>query len=146
MGTRRRWTATALVPLAAQVGILAWVELAFGISALLHEALLNGASVAVGALGALVPSGFGVSLAVLATYLGLGWLYNHLVAPSFAGGAGLSTVGGALVAPVYLGVRRLFFDDREREVRADDPAPREEPMAKAFEPMPRASTAVQESL
>lgn len=146
MGARRRWTATALLLLAAQVGILAWVELAFGITALLHEALLNGASVAAGALGALVPSGFGASLAVLATYLGLGWLYSHLVAPSFAGGASLSTVGGALVAPVYLGVRRLFLDGRKKEAPAGNPVPPEEPMAKAFEPVSRASTAVQESL
>ncbi len=150
MGARRQWTATALLVLGAEVVVFIWLELAFGVSGLVHEALTSGGSVVVSALVALIPSWLGDSLGVLASSLGFAWFYQHLVAPSFTGstGVGYSTLAGALVAPIYFGVRRLFLSptkDREAASPTDEPAP-EPQMAKAFEPPEPVSTAVQEPL
>ncbi len=150
MGARRQWTVTALLLLALQIVFLFWLELAFGLNGLLHEALLNGALIALAALGALMPSEMGASRGVLVTVLGFGWFYQHFLAAglSAGSGAGLSTFAGALVAPIYFGIRRLFLSapkDRKESVPPDR-LTHPSRMAKAFEAVTPASTAVQESL
>jgi predicted lipid-binding transport protein (Tim44 family) len=111
---------------------------------------LRGASIAWTALAAMIPSGLGASLGVLVGFLGFGWLYQHLIGPSLAGnaGAGLSTFGGALVAPVYFGVRRILFAPRKAAEpdASPDSASTDARMTKVFEAVVPASTAVQESL
>lgn len=147
MGARRRWTATALLLLAAQAVVVLWLDRAIGLNGLVREALVHGASIMADALAALVPPVLGSSLGVLTTFLGLGWFLQHLVFPAFSGspGAGTLTLGGGLVAPVYLAVRRVFLDPKQGE-DAREPASLRERMTKALEPIRPASTSVQESL
>lgn len=149
MGARRRWTATALLLLAAEVVAVLWLELAFGLNSLSRQALFDGVWIAVSAFGALVPSALGSSLGALVTFLGFGWFIQRLVLPAFAGGpgAGASTLGGALVAPVYLAVRRVFLTPEQAGRSASrEPATLRARMAKALEAIRPASTSVQESL
>ncbi len=150
MGVRRRWTATALLVLAAQAALVLWLELALGLNGFVRQALLGSASIAVSALGALIPAELGSSLGVLVTFLGFGWFFQHLVLPALSGspGAGVSTLGGALVAPIYFAVRRVFLSPRrgDRPLGSPEAPTVRARMAKTLESIAPASTAVQESL
>lgn len=149
MTGKRRPRTTTLLFVAAQVGILVWLELTFRVSALARGAMLQGAPLALEALGAFVPSAFGTSVAVLGTHLGLGGLYQHIVGPSpDSGSGGPSTLGAAIVAPLLSGLRRWYangLSDRGH-AHAPRPPPPETSKAKAFEPPAATSTGVQESL
>ncbi len=147
MGARRRWTATALLLVAAQAVVMLWLDLALGLNGIVREALVNGASILADVLAALLPPVLGSSLGVITTFLGFGWFLQHLVLPAFSGSprAGISTLGGALVAPVYLAVRRVFLNPKDGE-DARVPVSLRERMAKALEAIRPASTSVQEPL